>query len=135
MLVELETIFIVPFDNFVGPCFVPFTFVHISKIVVFLCGNRYPDKMLTCRPLTMDASNSMVDLSCRPLFAQRACMANTRDAPTNLMPKICMEQCALRPFYFRQLPVYRTRYDLYILSYQQYSRIPGGTKGQSTFYL
>ena len=45
-----------------------------------------------------------------------------------------MEQCKLCSFYFRWLPVYYTRYDLYILCYQQYSMIPG-TNGQSTFHL
>ena len=45
-----------------------------------------------------------------------------------------MKQCKLCSFYFRWLPVYSTRYDLYILCYQQYRMIPC-TKGQSTFHL
>ena len=85
--------------------------------------------MLYMAAVAKTAVTSKVDLSCRPLYAQQACMANTRDAPTNLMSDVCTEQCMLWSFYFRWLPVYYTSYELYI-----YSIIPG-TKGKSTFQL
>ena len=115
----------------------PLVFLYFGshfRIVIFLRRNRSPDTMLYIAVVAKTAVTSEFDLSCKPLSAQRACMANTRDAPTNLMSEVCMEQCTLCSFYFRWLPVYYTMCDLYILCYQQYSMIPG-TKGQSTFHL
>ena len=75
------------------------------RIVIFLCRNRFPDIMLNMAAVAKTAVTSKFDLSCRPISAQRACMANTRDAPTNLMSDVCMEQCTGRVrcvyFYFR----------------------------------
>ena len=42
------------------------------------------------------AATSKFDLYCRPLSAQRAFMASTRDAPANLVSEVCMEQCTGR---------------------------------------
>ena len=58
--------------------------------------------MLYMAAVAKTAVTSKVDLSCRPLYAQQACMANTRDAPTNLMSDVCTEQCTrrLRCVYF-----------------------------------
>ena len=54
---------------------------------VFLCRNRFPDTMLYMTALAKAAAISKFDLSCRPLSAQRAFMANTRDTRTNLMSR------------------------------------------------
>ena len=70
-------------------------------IVTYLCRNRFPDTMLFVAAVAKTAVTSKFDLCCRPLSAQRACMANTRDAPTNLMSEVCTEQCTLCLCYFR----------------------------------
>ena len=49
--------------------------------------------MLYMAAVAKTAVTSKFDLSWRPLSDQRACMANTRDAPTDLMSEVCMEQC------------------------------------------
>ena len=82
----------------------PVVFLFFGRIVIFLCRNRFPDTVLYMAAVA-NATTRKFDLSCRPLSAQRACMANTRDAPTNLMSEVCMEQCTGRVryvhFYFR----------------------------------
>ena len=60
------------------------------RIVTYLCRNSFPDTMLYIAAVAKTARNSKLDLCCRPLSAQRACMANTRDAPTNLMSEVCI---------------------------------------------
>ena len=48
--------------------------------------------MLYMADVAKTAVTSKFDLYCTPLSAQRAGMANTRDAPTNLISEVCMEQ-------------------------------------------
>ena len=82
----------------------PLVFLYFGlhfRIVTYLCRNRFPDTMLYMAAVAKTAVTSKFDLCCRPLSAQRACMANTRDAPTNLMSEVCTEQCTLCLFYFR----------------------------------
>ena len=55
--------------------------------IVFPCRNRLPDTMLYMAAVAKAAATSKFDLSCRPLSAQRAFLANTRDARTNLMSR------------------------------------------------
>ena len=77
----------------------PLVFLYFGshfRIVIFLRRNRSPDTMLYIAVVAKTAVTSEFDLSCKPLSAQRACMANTRDAPTNLMSDVCMEQCTGR---------------------------------------
>ena len=85
----------------------PLVFLYFGsnfRIVIFLCRNRFPATMLYMAAVAKTAATSKFDLSCRPPSAQRACMANTRDAPANLMSELCMEQCTGRVrcvyFYF-----------------------------------
>ena len=73
------------FAFFVGPSCVYFG-SHF-QIVLFLCRNRFPDTMLYMAAVAKAAATSKFDLSCRPLSAQRAFMANTRDARTNPMSR------------------------------------------------
>ena len=84
---------------------VPLVFFSIFglhfRIVAYLRRNRLPDTMLYMAAIAKTAVNSNFDLCCRPLSAQRAGMANTRDAPTNLMSEVCMEHCTLYLLYFR----------------------------------
>ena len=82
----------------------PLVFLYFGlhfRIVTFLCRNLFPDTMLYMADVAKTAVNSKFDLCCRPLSAQRAGMANTRDAPTNLMSEVCMEHCTLYLLYFR----------------------------------
>ena len=98
---------------------VPLVFLYFGlhfRIVTYLCRNLFPDTILYNAAVAKTALTSKLDLCCKPLSAQPACMANTRDAPTNLRSEVLMEQCTLCLFYFRWLPVYFIRYELYILS-------------------
>ena len=70
-----------------GGCFLSYFSCHSSQTLCVL-------NTVTCK----------FDLCCRPLSAQRACMANTRDAPTNFMSEVCMEQPMLSQ------ALYYTRY-------------------------
>ena len=73
----------------------PLVFLYFGfhfRTATYLCRNRFPDTMLYMAAVGKTAVTSKFDLCCRPLSAQRACMANTRDAPTNLMSEVCMEQ-------------------------------------------
>ena len=82
----------------------PLVFLYFGshfRIVTFLCRNRFPDTMLHTAAVAKTAVTSKFDLCGRPLSAQRVCMANTRDAPANLMSEVCMEQCTLCFFFFR----------------------------------
>ena len=58
------------------------------RIVIFLYRNRFPDTMLIMAAVVKPAATSKFDLSCRPLSAQRAFTANTRDATTNIMSQV-----------------------------------------------
>ena len=58
------------------------------RIVIFLYRNRFPDTMHNMAAVVKTAATSKFDLSCRPLSAQRAFMANTRDATTNIMSEV-----------------------------------------------
>ena len=100
MLVEMATIISRRFAIFVGPPCVLYFGLHF-RIVTYLCRNRFPNTMLYMAAVAKTAVTSKFDFSFRPLSAQRACMANTRDVPTNLMSEVCMEQCTLCSFYFR----------------------------------
>ena len=113
---------IIAFCNFHWPLLGSFIF-SFFRVVIFLCRNRFPDAMLYMAAVAKTAATSKFDLYCRPLSAQRACMANTRDDPTNLMSNVCLEQCTSRVrcayFYFRC----------------NYRYIIPGTKGHSTSHL
>ena len=63
----------------------PLVFLYFGlhfRLVTYLCRNRFPDTMLYMATVAKTAVTSKFDLCCRLLSAQRACMANTRDAPT-----------------------------------------------------
>ena len=92
---------IVAFCTFWWPLFVFLYFGSYFREVVFLRRNPDPGKMFYMAAITNAAVTSKFDLCCRSLSAQRAGMANTRDAPTYLMSDVCTEQCTLCLFYFR----------------------------------
>ena len=88
---------IIAFCNFRWPLLCSCSLVHFSGLLYkYFSRNRFPDIMLYMSAVAKIAVTSKFDLSCRPLPAQRARMANTRDAPTNLMSEDCMEQCTGR---------------------------------------
>ena len=66
------------------------------RAVIFILRNRFPDSMLYMAAVATTAVTSKFDLSCRPFYAQQACMPSTRDAPTILMSEVCTEQCTRR---------------------------------------
>ena len=106
------------------------------RIVIFICRNRFPDTMLYMAAVAKAAAISKFDLSCRPLSAQRAYEANTRDARTNLMSRFVWSsaRCVRSTFDDYRYIITGTTCISYQVYYQQYSMIPG-TKGQSTFHL
>ena len=80
---------IVAFCTFRWPFFVFLYFGSYFRVVVFLRSN-HEDVLYGSRHKR--SRDSKFDLSCRPLSAQRVCMANTRDASTNFMSEVCMEK-------------------------------------------
>ena len=92
---------IVAFCQFSLPLLCVCFFCSHFRIVTYPCRNRFPDTMLYMAAVAKTAVTSKFDLCCRSLSAQRAGMANARDAPTNLMSDVCTEQCTLCLFYFR----------------------------------
>ena len=78
-------------QNFRWPLVCSFTSVKKKfRIVIFLCRNRFQDTMLYMAAVAKTAATSKFDLSGRPLSAQRAFMANTREARANLMSRFVL---------------------------------------------
>ena len=99
------------------------------RIALFLCRNPDPGKMFCMVDVANAAATSEFDLSCRPLSAQRVCMANTL-TPLLISCQKFVWSCGRSTFDDYRCTIPGTNF----ISYQQYSIIPG-TKGQSTVHL
>ena len=81
----------------------PVVFLYFGshlRIVVFLRRNRFPDNMFYMAAVAKAAPTSKFDFFCRPLSAQQAYTANTRDARTNLLSRFVWSsvRCARSTF-------------------------------------
>ena len=90
--------------------------------------------MLYMAAVAQTAATSIFDLSCRPLSAQRAYTANTRNARTNFMSTFLWSgvRCVRSTFDDYRYGIKDTTHISYTI--KQYSMIPG-TKGQSTSHI